>query len=374
MSRTALLLVRGGAALVGLAVLFSFWASPDRMRSLVPFLLALVGVSLVLVCTSQALPALSRRIRPVHIAAFFLYVNLLALPVTIFTSRWPHFKLAWLNALYAALPTMRSLPFSWAAEGLSPNQTGGILAVCTAFSVALALGLRRTSYGRYRWLAVFLSVVGYVTVFMTGSRAALAALAVATLMIALIYTARWLWAWGAALAVAVVGLLASGRLIELVRLFLRDETLDTKLVARLDIWSSTLKGIEDHLFTGIGLNVFNQVMPTRYPYQSVGLSYAVSQAHNLFLDVTLAIGLPGLIGLLAVFAGAIMLAVKGAKSPPFPRAISLGILGSIVAFLIFGVTDSISLAIPTSFIIWIWVVALVILNSQRDETVDHSGR
>jgi exopolysaccharide production protein ExoQ len=140
--------------------------------------------------------------------------------------------------------------------------------------------------------------------------------------------------------------------------------LSTKLVARLDIWSSALRGIQDHLLTGIGLRVFNQVMPTRYPYQTVGLSYPVSQAHNLFLDVALAIGLPGILGLLMLLFGSIILAIDGMKRDVVTQATSIGIFASIVAFLIFGITDSISLSTPTSFIIWVWACALALLQRQ----------
>jgi O-antigen ligase len=173
-----------------------------------------------------------------------------------------------------------------------------------------------------------------------------------------------LWAWGAGLGISAVGLYASGRLAAIFGFFVHDETLDTKLVARLDIWSSALRGIQDHPLTGIGLGVFNQVMPVRYPYQTVGLSYPVTQAHNLFLDVALAIGLPGTIGLGMLLLGSVLLAIAGLRLERTSRVVSLGILASIAAFLAFGITDQISLSIPSSFIVWLWVCALAIIHER----------
>ncbi|MFH0916626.1 MAG: O-antigen ligase family protein [bacterium] len=358
-TRTALTFVRVGAGLLGVALVFSLWASPDRRSSLPWFAVAIVGVILVLVVTGRPLPAIARRVRPTHLLWFFLAAGFVTLVVTLLTSRWPAYKLSWLTSVYVALPSIRSLPLWWTQTGLQPNQTGGSLALVTAFAatVAGAPSLRRL----YRWPAVFLTVAGFVVVFMTGSRAALAGLLLAVLLVAVLRTSRWLWAWGSGLVALLVALLASGQLTRIFHFFVYDETLDTKLVARLDIWSSALSGIQDHFLTGIGLGVFNQVMPTRYPYQTVGLSFPVSQAHNLFLDTALAIGLPGMIGLLLLLVGCVILAVQGLKQSDLIGAVSIGMLASIIVYLIFGVADSISLSIPTSFIIWLWVCALAII-------------
>ncbi len=128
-----------------------------------------------------------------------------------------------------------------------------------------------------------------------------------------------------------------------------------------------LRGIQDHLFTGIGLGVFNDVMPVRYPYRTVGLSYPVSQAHNLFLDVALAIGIVGALGLGLLLAGSGLTAFRGWKERSPSGVVSLGVLASIVAFLVFGITDSISLSIPSSFIVWLWACALIVLHERSPQ-------
>ena len=59
-------LIRAGAGLLGLALLFSMWASPDRLLSLPWFLIAIVGVLVVLVVTGQWLPFFARKVSSVR--------------------------------------------------------------------------------------------------------------------------------------------------------------------------------------------------------------------------------------------------------------------------------------------------------------------
>ena len=368
-----LLFIRLGSALVGVGLLLSLWASPDRMASLPWFLVDLAGVVLVLVWTGPLLPVARRRLRGEHLVWFFLAIAFVSLVVTLFTSRWPVYKLSWLNQVYATLPSVRSLPWTWIQAGLSPNQTGGMLALCTGFAVAVAVapGVAK----RQRVPAIVLSVTGLAGVFITGSRASLAGLAAAVLVVVVARTWRWLWIWGPAVLLTVLGLLASGAVQRAVTFFVHDETLDTKLVARLDIWTSAANGIQDHFFSGIGLGVFNQVMPVRYPYQTVGLSYPVSQAHNLLLDIALAIGVPGAVGFAVLIAGLLVISIKGARRNAASQVVFLGILASIIVYLVFGITDSISLSIPTSFMVWLWACALIVLSQSgpRGEPVAQRG-
>jgi O-antigen ligase len=330
------------------------------LASLPWFLIALAGVALVVLVTGPLLTSLSRRVAASHLLWFFLAVGYTTLVVTLFATRWPVYKLSWLNSVYAALPSVRSVSWWWIQPGLHPNQTGGMMALCAAF--AFAVTWSPDTPRRARIPAAALSLLGAGAVFMTDSRAALAGLALSVLVILIARTASWLWAWLPGLALAFVGLLATGMLARIVNFFVHDETLDTKLVARLDIWTSALHGIQDHFVTGIGLGVFNQVMPFRYPYQTVGLTFSVSQAHNLLLDTALAIGVPGAIGFTMLIVGLLVMAVRESRRDGLTRVVSLGVVSSLIVYLVFGTTDSIGLTIPTSFIVWLWVCSMTLLS------------
>jgi hypothetical protein len=352
----------------------------------------MAGVGLTLAVSGRWRRAIARKVRPLHLAGFYTVAAFIALAAALLASRWPSYKLSWLNSVYAFLPSIRSLPLWWTQQGLQPNQTGGMLAVCTAMVATIALSSRKKSEptvgigpssrriraGRgesplWHWTAGFLTVAGVLVVFMTGSRAALAGLVVSILFLLIVRTRRWLWAWGMGIGLALVGLSRSGRLTSIFHFFLRDESLDTKLVARLDIWSSALRGIQDHFFTGIGLGVFNDVMPVRYPYQTVGLSYPVSQAHNLFLDIALSIGVPGALGLALLLAGTILLAIQVMRQSESSGTVALAIIAATITFLVFGITDQISFTIPTSFIVWLWACSVLLLREHSVESEVQHG-
>ena len=124
---------------VGAALLFSLWASPDRLASLPWFLVGMVGVLLVLLVTGPFLVALRRRVTAGHWCGSSLPSDTRRFVVTFFATRWPVYKLSWLNAVYAAIPSIRSAPWGWTQSGLQPNQTGGMMALCTAFAVAVTV-------------------------------------------------------------------------------------------------------------------------------------------------------------------------------------------------------------------------------------------
>jgi O-antigen ligase len=359
------MIVAGSIVLVA-AALVSLLISPERGATLPWVILIIVGAAVLLTVTGVARPSRLPWLTPRHIAGIEVGLGLLVATVFLFSTRWLPYKLPLLNWAYGALPSVRSLGVGWLAAGIQPNQAGGIMATFVAIALALLLvpGLRL----RYPWAHV-LAGLGFVVVVLAGSRAALVGLAVATLALLIARDRRWLWVpptlAGIALSLALV---LPAPLSRLADLLIRDETLDTKLVARLDIWLSALRGIQDHALTGIGLGVFNEVMPFRYPYESVGLSYSVSQAHNVFLDTALTLGLPGIMGLLLLLTGMLALAWHLIRStlPGNPiRPLTFGLIAAIIVFVVFGMTDALSLSTPSALVVWLWASTMVTLVSYR---------
>ena len=376
MSR-GLTLVSWGAALIGLASLASLLATPIVSASLIWVVFVLLGAAFVLAASGGHPRRLAAWLTPLRLTRLFLLLGYIILAVALFATRWPSYKLSWLGPLFAYLPSVRSLPVTWLAEGIQPNQTGGVLAASVAFALTLCLAGRRglAAGGVEGWTlqaARGLAVAGAVVVFMTGSRAALAAEGIALVFALMLRGRQWRWMPGGVVgAILLMAVVWPHVLQGLVGLLLHDETVDTKIVARLDIWASALRGIVDHPVSGIGLGVFNEVIPARYPYQTVGLSYSVSQAHNVFLDTALSIGLPGLAGLLLLLLGMVALAAKNIATVGRSTYVLAALTSSVIVFVIFGITDSFSLSTPSSFLLWLWVGSAAILV--RDVSACNSG-
>ncbi|GAB4251584.1 MAG: hypothetical protein Kow00122_09260 [Thermoleophilia bacterium] len=368
-----LVFLRLGAWLFGLAAVASLWATPDLGASLPWVIQTVLGAALVLAGAEWARRAPGDRSSryATRLLDAYLAGGWVVLAVMLLGTRWPTYKLSFLSSVYGALPSIRSLPLGFFAQGVPPNQAGGILATFVAFSLAPALrrlpprnepgALRRQHVVGARTLAAG----GSLVVFMTGSRAALAAIMAALAVLLIARNRRWLWATaGLAGAGAVAAALDPSLLGHVLGLFLRDETLETKLVARLDIWSSVLAGIQDHAFTGIGLGVLNEVLPARYPYKSVGLSFTVTHAHNVFLDTALTLGLPGLLAMVCLFVGMSLLVFKEGMRQSPERTVAVGIMGAAIAFLVFGFTDSLSLSTPSSAFLWLWASTLPLVGKR----------
>jgi O-antigen ligase len=290
------------------------------------------------------------------------YACLVFLPAV---TRWPAYKFPMLTPVYGALPSLLRYAPTWAASGYSPNQTGGVLAAVAAFAVCLlfqppSAGTRDLRTRGIRPAAGVLAVLTTIAVMLSGSRAALAALVLAVLFAFMLRDRRGIWVVAALVAAALAATAFRPSLPgEFVTRLLHEEPLQTKLLARVDIWASALRGIADHPFSGIGLGTLNEVLPVRYPYGSVGLSYTVTQAHNTFLDTALTTGVPGAFGLLLLIAGVVWTGVAMGREGTLTSSAIMGLTAAMVVFVVFGTTDALSLSSPSSLLIWALVSGLL---------------
>ena len=149
---TPILLVRLGTVLLLLAAAASLMASPDRGAG-APWA-ALVAAGAVLVWTAAGRGWLggtpdrgdgargrssARGPGAARTALAVGYVCLLALPLL---TDWPIAKLPALSQVYVAIPSLLPYAPEWVAPGISPNQTGGILAGALAFAAALFIPIK----------------------------------------------------------------------------------------------------------------------------------------------------------------------------------------------------------------------------------------
>jgi putative inorganic carbon (HCO3(-)) transporter len=68
---------------------------------------------------------------------------------------------------------------------------------------------------------------------------------------------------------------------------------------RMEIWSRALYAIQDFPYTGLGLGTFERVVAVLYPL-FLNPDGTIPHAHNLYLQVVVDLGLPGLVAYLAL--------------------------------------------------------------------------
>lgn len=267
----------------------------------------------------------------------------------LFLTEWPQGKLLPLDVLYTALPAgPRTVDHGGRTGGIGPNQIGGLLALLAPLSLALSLDRPRSSR-IVRAVAALMLIVTLVVLLLMQSRSAMVGALVGLTLVA------WWWlrsrasirstgarrvALNASAALVIVLIPAAALVTWLVPI---DSTTDT-LAGRLHIWSASLVLIGDHLYTGIGPGQFPLAFKAIFPELSAAVAPHVPHAHSFVLQALLDLGLPGFALLSAVVGIAVHGVVSTARqaSHRWFQLLAVGLLGSWLAFFLYGLTDTIA--------------------------------
>lgn len=115
--------------------------------------------------------------------------------------------------------------------------------------------------------------------------------------------------------------------------------------------------IKDTPLTGVGMNVFRNALFTLYPTFTVPASYSIGHTHNELLQAALDLGLPGAVGFIALYIGALGMLYRPIKAGGALHLLGLGVLGGLMAHFLFGVTDAVALGAKPGFLFW-WLLAM----------------
>jgi hypothetical protein len=312
---------------------------------------------------------------PERLALVYLalvYLALVAVPVAIFVSPVSTARQAlWWGvslALYVAVASMpRRFPaecaalwrlrlyLAWGAgvalfyQRFHPNELAGILLLFLPMTLTLALspglaGGRRRRLERRLWRFQLLLLTGLFggLLLRTQSRGAFLAGLVAVVLVLILSgsTSRRFLVLATVVAVPII-VLARRWLVDVLVFSgsVQGLTTDVVLTGRPVIWDQALRAIGDFPFTGIGLGAFGSVIPKLYPR-----GIEVDHAHNLYLQLGLDLGIPGLVAVV-VFVGALLgrlgRMLVDDKQPGWKRSRRIGILASLTAYLLHAGVDAV---------------------------------
>jgi putative inorganic carbon (hco3(-)) transporter len=377
----------GALLLLLLMLLVSLYATFDLAFSLDKIAGLLLGVALFYAVTAMA--SRSPGWMAVAVSLHLGWGTAVAL-FGFLGTRWSN-KLPLLGGLIAQLPP-RLLTIPGGPDTLNPNQVAGVLLwVVPVAWLLVALLLWRPAPLRQRWRwsgwGIILLLTLATTLFMTAvllltqSRSAIIGLAVAVgvmlLLVSWLRSARFLavtavlllllaagfWQAAAGGSLAVLGNGADG--------LLDDQLTLRSLDGRVEIWSRAVYGLQDFPFTGMGMGAFRRVVHILYPLFLISPTTDIAHAHNQFLQTGLDLGLPGLVAYLALWLGtAVMLGQVMIKArDPWLRGLAVGLAGSLVAYFVYGLTDTVALGAKPGFIFWylLGLVAGLHRLSQREK-------
>jgi putative inorganic carbon (hco3(-)) transporter len=285
-----------------------------------------------------------------------------------FSVDWPLGKLPFIPvAIYQRFSIL-------VADSVHPNVIAGILALLLPLTLAWMLFAWR-NLKAFEWVIGILSVASMSGVLLLSlSRGAWMATFLAMLALVVL---RWRRGW--------VFIIITLGLVALAIYWFGAEHAFEILVAsktvggingRLEVWSRAVDMILDFPFTGIGMGVFQPLADRLYPFM-IFEPGQVFHAHNLFLQVAVDLGIPGLLAWTWILVVVILNAAKAyragrAHEDSLIAALGAGLLCSQIALIVHGLTDAVTWGmVRPAPVVWaLWgtaIVAALQLNKAQTE-------
>lgn len=133
---------------------------------------------------------------------------------------------------------------------------------------------------------------------------------------------------------------------------------------RKELWPWALTAVADFPLTGVGLGAFRQVAFRIYPL-SLTAGQDIGHAHNIFLQVALDVGLPGLVAYLALLFVAAAAGWRVARCDAGLRPAALGLLAGLVAVHVFGLADALAPGAKPGVVFWLGLGILAAMNRKE---------
>ena len=295
---------------------------------------------------------------------------------------WDTTKNFGLNPVTTRLPVrLEGLP--GIETGINPNVLAGTLLwiLPVIFFAGLALvhesdwffsSARRSKVRLSHFSAwAILLLISFILIFgvlvLTQSRGGYLALALSSLVLMVLvpmWPRRW-WIIGVVAAIAISGLIL---IQENGWKSIQDQVIDilptdisafsmNSLNMRREIWSRAIWEIKDVPLTGLGMNVFPNATNLLYPTFIVSGGSKVGHAHSELLQAAVELGLPGLVGFIAVYVGALGMLFRSINYGGAHRLLALGLFGGLLAHFIFGTIDAVILEAKPGFLFW-WLLGM----------------
>lgn len=355
-------------------------ASAFRLRGFLPLvvlLLSMVGISVLV----TAFPALTvpQGLRVVTgVALFYAIVNwaraadgrgvarraqrvvdvLIALALALaalapFVVDWSAGPMASFNAVLRGAGTPGVL-----SDSVNANVLAGALVILLPLPLARLLFAPRASMPIASVLAAAAAATSASMLVLTQSRGAYLAAAAAVVALVVLRWRAALWLVAAACVAALAALALAPGGVAGVAEAITGGTAVGGLSNRLEIWSRAAYLVRDFSFTGIGMGAFTPVTERLYPL--IVTKEVIPHAHNLFLQVGVDLGVPGLLAWLGLLGCVLLASWRAVRSPDATvRAIGAGLLASQVAMIVHGLLDAVTWGmVRTAPLVWaLWGVA-----------------
>ncbi len=256
--------------------------------------------------------------------------------------------------------------------------TFGNLALVLGLCAWVCIAWRITRSRLETWFKVICGAAGMYGSFLSQSRGGWLALPV--LLAALILLSRLHWRWKSLLAAATLVLLGgiyvgssmvqervSEAATELTD-YARGGNPDTSIGLRMQFWQASIEMFTEHPLTGVGAQNIRDEFRRRA--QSGEMTPKVStfnHSHNDMLWAMAALGIPGMLALLAVYLVPLALFAKASRHPEIRVSVAgrMGIV-LVLGYMVFGFTEAMfALTMNTAFYAGMLAILMALTRSAR---------
>lgn len=322
----------------------NLWATPDLAATL-PLIYALIAnITLFWALSAQ------RNARWLPFTPWLYIIGSLGLMAL--TLLGTQFKLPLVPAIvFDSLPTV-NIGFL-TTDGFNPNLSAGLLAL---FILPLFVTVWQGKGIVLRLVTAVVLIMALLFILLLFSRGAVLGLAAALIVVTVLTNKRWLIFWAVIGIMGLVSLYFLAPILDLQTVF--TGTLGTTfaqqtLSSRYEIWSRVLYLLQDFPLTGVGLGMVEHVVQILYPTFTI-LAETVNHSHNIYLQIGAEMGLLGLVSLLAFFLVLFVWLLhqfrqtKNRSMAP----LALGLIGSLITFMVHGLLDVITSSPLVAIIVW----------------------
>jgi O-Antigen ligase len=250
------------------------------------------------------------------------------------------------------------------ARGFNQNIVAGVVAPLIPISIALAgVGTRRVraSLGVCTLILIFI-------VMATQSRGALLGLVVGLVGLVIWRGSKVKWLLAAGLITLSMIALWWG-LDQVGELLLSSDTTGSA-AGRFELWSRALLMLQDFPFTGIGPGTFERVVHLLYPLFLNDPTKPAPHVHNLYLQMGVDYGLPGLVAFVGVTAAVTLIGlhtVRRFEGCP-DGTLAKGLFAAYLVYLAHGLLDAVTFSTKAAIIVWA-IMALLVALYRRSRAI-----
>ena len=262
------------------------------------------------------------------------------------------------------------------SDTIHPNVLAGVLILILPITLSVPL----FAWSDMRWLERILflsaSLAIFIVLALTQSRGSWIALSVVLLSLLFL---RWRWGWIGFL-LAVFASLAAAYLLginTIIQALASNPTIGD-LNGRFEIWSRAIYMLVDFPYTGIGFGSFEEVVNALYPFSLLSPT-GIPHAHNIFLQIGVDLGIPGLIAWLSILM--VMVSTSwavytlGRGRSGWFAGLGAGLLLSQLALITHGMTDAVTWGMvrPAPIVWGIWGIiaaARVLVDPGQSPVLD----